>query len=103
MLRDQPDLHLQHTLLVEFSRGKEHGGYTEAFKHIPAEMAARMSILFLQVSWEESLRKNRKRFNPEKPDSILEHGLSDEKMEKLYRENDWKEITAGSPETIHIQ
>ena len=103
LLRDQPNLHLQHTLLVEFSRGNEHGGYKEAFKHIAEEMAARMSILFLQVSWEESLRKNRKRFNPEKPDSILEHGLSDEKMERLYRENDWEEITAGSPDTLLIQ
>jgi hypothetical protein len=88
LLRDQPNLHRQHTLLVEFSRGKEHGGYTEAFKHIPTDMAAKMSILFLQVSWEESLRKNRKRFNPAKPDSILEHGLSDDKMERLYKEND---------------
>ena len=103
MLRDQPNLHQRYTLLVEFSRGKEHGGYAEAFKHIPADMAARMSILFLQVSWEESLRKNRKRFNPDKPDSILEHGLSDDKMVSLYKENDWEEVTAGSPETINIQ
>lgn len=103
MLRDQPDLYQDHTLLVEFSRGREHGGYKEAFKHIPADMAGRMSILFLEVSWEESLRKNRKRFNPEKPDSILEHGLSDDKMEKLYREIDWEELTAGSPEALLIQ
>jgi hypothetical protein len=103
MLRDQPDLHQQNSLLVEFSRGKEHGGYAEAFRHIPADMAARMSILSLQVSWEESLRKNRKRFNPAKPDSILEHGLSDDKMNRLYRENDWEDITSGSPETLMIQ
>ncbi len=103
MLRDQPNLHKQNTLLVEFSRGKEHGGYAEAFKHIPTDMAGRMSILFLQVSWEESLRKNRKRFNPAKPDSILEHGLSDDKMVRLYKENDWEEVTAGSPETINVQ
>jgi len=103
MLRDQPNMHQQHTLLIEFSRGKEHGGYVEAFKHIPADMAARMSILFLNVSWEESFRKNRKRFNPAKPDSILEHGLSDDKMERLYKDNDWEEITVGSPETINIQ
>jgi hypothetical protein len=101
--RDIPDLDKRYTVLVEFSRGKEHGGYAEAFEHISEEMSQKMSILYLQVSWEESLRKNRKRFNPEKPDSILEHGLPDEKLERLYRSDDWNEITAGSKDTITIE
>ena len=102
-IRDIPDLHKRYTVLVEFSRGKEHRGYKEAFEHISEEMSQKMSILYLQVSWEESLRKNRKRFNPEKPDSILEHGLSDEKLERLYRSDDWDEITAGSKDTLTIR
>jgi hypothetical protein len=102
LLRDQPDLHKNTSVLVEFSRGTEHGGYADAFQHIPEMMLKRMCILYLDVSWEESLRKNRKRFNPNKPDSILEHGLPDEKLEKLYRENDWVEITQNAPDVLNI-
>ena len=35
----------------------------------------------VQVSFAESLRKNRKRFNPERPDSILEHAVDEKKLE----------------------
>jgi hypothetical protein len=62
-----------------------------------------LAILYVNVSWEESLRKNKARFNPKKPDSILEHGLSDAKMESLYRYSDWDELRAGDPEFIMIQ
>jgi hypothetical protein len=55
------------------------------------------------VPWEESLRKNRARFNPERPDSILEHGLPDAKLEKLYRHVDWEEITSQPKGTLTIQ
>jgi len=61
-----------------------------------------MVILYVNVSWEESFRKNQKRYNPNKPDSILEHGLPDEKMEKLYRYVDFDKISEGDPEFIKI-
>ncbi|MEJ2599576.1 MAG: hypothetical protein P8Z00_14660 [Anaerolineales bacterium] len=83
------------TTLIEFARGKEHGGYRGAFQNLSAEILQRATIVYIQVSYAESLRKNRRRFNPERPDSILEHGLSDEKMEKLYREMDWDELAKG--------
>jgi hypothetical protein len=89
-LRDDPAYHRHITTLVEFSRGSEHGGYAEAFQHVSDEILKRAGIVYVRVSFEESLRKNRRRFNPEKPDSILEHGLSDEKMERLYRDDDWE-------------
>jgi len=91
------------TTLIEFSRGTEHGGFSRAFEHLSHEVLVRTNILFLQVSWEESLRKNRKRFNPEQPDSILEHSLSDEKMERLYKGSDWADLTANSPDYLRIQ
>ncbi len=102
-LRDDPAYHDSKTAIVEFARGSEHGGFARAFEHISPEMAERMAILYIDVSWEESLRKNRARFNPDRPDSILEHGLSDEKMETLYRHVDWEEITAEDPHFIEIQ
>ena len=91
-----------HTTIIEFSRGKEHGGYKSAFSHLSDEIIYKAAILYINVSWEESLRKNRKRFNPEKPDSILEHSLPDEKLTKMYYETDWNEISAQNSEFIKI-
>lgn len=100
--RDIPDLAERYTTLLEFSRGMEHGGYRSAFAHLSAEILNKIAILYVDVTWEESLRKNRKRFNPEKPDSILEHGMPDEKLERLYRETDWPEISQEDPAFLNL-
>lgn len=83
------------TTLIEFARGKEHGGFQAAFQNLSSQILQNAAILYIQVSYAESLRKNRRRFNPKRPDSILEHGLTDEKMESLYKEVDWDELTHG--------
>jgi hypothetical protein len=83
------------TAVIEFSRGISAGGYRKAYPHLGNVILEQSSSLYVQVSYSESLRKNRIRFNPERPDSILEHGLSDEKMERMYREDDWEDF-AGS-------
>lgn len=101
-LRDK-DYHDEFTTLIEFSRGTEHGGYKTAFKHLSEEVLKKAGIIFINVTYEESLRKNRRRFNPERPDSILEHGLPDEKLEKLYKEVDWEEVSAADPQYIDIK
>ncbi|MFZ0390712.1 MAG: hypothetical protein WAN36_09675 [Calditrichia bacterium] len=102
-LRDVENYHQQYTTIIEFSRGSEHGGYKEAFQHLSEEILQKAAIVFINVSYEESMRKNRRRFNPEKPDSILEHGLPDEKLERLYRKVDWQEISAADPQFIQIK
>jgi hypothetical protein len=66
------------TTILEFSRGKEHGGYASAYANLSHEVVEKLAIVYVNVSWAESLRKNRQRFNPQRPDSILEHGLSDD-------------------------
>jgi hypothetical protein len=91
------------TVILEFSRGSEHGGFKRAFEHLSEEILTQLAILYIDVPWEESLRKNRGRFNPDRPDSILEHGLPDEKLEKMYRETDWHDIIREQPETITIK
>ena len=103
-LRDDPNHAEPSTTLVEFARGTEHGGFRSAFQHLSKELAEHAAILYLNVSWEESLRKNRRRFNPDRPDSILQHSLSDEKMERLYQASDWQELTGGKTHgTLPIQ
>jgi hypothetical protein len=101
-LRDA-DYHERRSVIVEFSRGREHGGYASAFAHLSDRILERALIVYIDVPYEESLRKNRKRFNPARPDSILEHGLPDAKLERLYRDVDWHELAAASPTHIAIR
>ncbi len=102
LVRGGPDYHADHTTLIEFSRGCEHGGYAEAFPHLSEQVLRRAAIVYVNVSFEESLRKNRRRFNPDRPDSILEHALSDEKMKRLYGEDDFAQIAPGPDGVIEI-
>ncbi|SRR6056297_1179065 len=103
-LRDRADSGAPFSAIIEFSRGREHGGYKEAFRHVDEDILKKAAILYVEVSFEESLRKNRRRFNPDKPDSILEHGLPDEKLISLYKEIDWEEFRGGeASEYIEIK
>ncbi|MCG2714998.1 MAG: hypothetical protein L6422_01715 [Candidatus Marinimicrobia bacterium] len=102
-LLDNDKYHEDFTSLVEFSRGSEHGGYVEAYKYLSDEILKKAAIFYIEVSFDESLRKNRKRFNPDRPDSILEHGLPDEKLKRLYGEVDWETFKRDDPEFITIK
>lgn len=102
-VRDDASYHDHTTALIEFSRGREHGGYAEAFQYVSDEILQRAGIVYVHVPFEESWRKNRRRFNPNKPDSILEHGLTDEKMERLYRDDDWSAIAPDNSGHLNIR
>jgi hypothetical protein len=86
-------------VLFEFARGGSHG-IRHALDVISPEVLSRAGILYIQVSYEESVRKNRRRFKPELAHSILYHSLPDEKMEFYYKENDWNQIATGSDGVI---
>ena len=92
-----------HTVLLEFSRGAEHGGYRAAYQHLSREILRQAATIYIRVSYAESLRKNRRRFNPDRPDSVLEHGLSDEKLERLYSADDWDEWTVSEPNFLPLK
>ena len=91
------------TTLFEFSRGTEHGGYASAYSRLTAQVLQRAAILYINVSFAELLRKNRKRFNPQRPDSILEHSLPDAKLERLYKEDDFHTLTRHDPANLTLQ
>ncbi len=101
-LRDDPDSDQDRTIIIEFSRGSQHGGYQRALSHFSTELLQKAAILYIAVSYEESLRKNQARFNPDRPDSILEHGVPEHKLEFLYREDDWQALTQADRKTICI-
>ena len=101
-LRDDPDYHATHTALIEFARGREHGGYAAAFPHLDPALLRRAAIVYVRVSFAESLRKNRRRFNPQRPDSILQHSLPDEKLERLYGQDDWAELAPADRGSLRL-
>lgn len=101
-LRDDPAYHQSKTTIVEFSRGSQHGGYTQAFKHLSEEILSEAGVVYVDVSYEESQRKNRLRYNPQRPDSILEHSLEDEKLERLYRTDDWHEMIMAAQSSKYL-
>ena len=96
-----PTYHNTKTAVIEFSRGTQHGGYKEAFQHIDPEMAKRMAVIYLNVSWEESRRKDAKRYNPDDAGSVLEHSVGS-KIETLYKYIDWEDVSAPSPTHLNI-
>ncbi len=104
-IRDDTNFHQHTTAIIEFARGSEHGGYLQAFEYLPADILLRAAVVYVQVSYAESQRKNRMRYNPQRPDSILEHSLEDEKLERLYREDDWHDLIAtfGSSNYLNIR
>ena len=89
------------TLIVEFSRGREHG-YREALSHFPPEVLARAAILYVNVSFAESERRNHARYDKDQRDSILTHSVPQADMEGTYREDDWKTIAPAPSGRISV-
>ncbi len=101
-LARNPDYHDEKTTLVEFARGGENG-IAEALGYLHEEVLKRASLLYIKVSYEESVRKNRRRARKGQEDSILYHSLPDEKMDFYYKTNDWEKIAAKDPNFITVK
>ena len=100
-IRKDPELK-DKTIIIEFSRGGENG-YRNAFSTLSDEILKRAGIVYIKVSYEESLRKNRRRYRPEEADSILYHSLPDEKMEYYYKIDDWDKLATELDGYIEIK
>ncbi|MBS4028204.1 MAG: hypothetical protein KGZ58_06130 [Ignavibacteriales bacterium] len=94
--------HEKMTTLIEFARGGENG-IQEALNNLHEDILKRASLLYIKVSYEESVRKNRRRAKPGMEDSILYHSLPDEKMEFYYKTNDWEKLAAKNPDFIEVK
>jgi hypothetical protein len=91
------------TVIIEFSRGCLHGGYRRAFRQLDTVILKTAVVLYVNVSFQESMRKNRRRFNPQAPHSILEHSLPEEKLRRLYERDDWSELSSGDSNFLSLQ
>jgi hypothetical protein len=90
------------TAIVEFARGGPNG-FREAFSLLSDEILKRAGVVYINVSYEESCRKNSRRFDPKKADSILFHSLPNEKMEFYYKINDWDKMATGNDGYLMIR
>jgi hypothetical protein len=90
------------SVIIEFSRGSSHGGYRRAFEQLSPRILESAAVLYVNVSFEESMRKNRRRFNPQAPHSILEHSLPDEKLRHLYEMDDWSELSSRDSRYLFV-
>jgi hypothetical protein len=90
------------TALIEFARGGENG-IAEALGYLHEEILKRACLIYIRVSYEESVRKNRRRARKGQEDSILYHSLPDEKMEFYYRTNDWASLEARDPHVVEVK
>jgi hypothetical protein len=97
-----PKYHDTLTAIIEFARGGENG-IGEALSYLSDDILKKAGILYIDVSYEESVRKNRARKQVGQEDSILFHSLPDEKMDFYYKINDWKKLTKDDPEFITVK
>jgi hypothetical protein len=101
-LARSPNYHDSKTTLIEFARGGDNGMY-EALSYLHEDILKRASLMYIKVSYEESVRKNRRRARKGQEDSILYHSLPDEKMDFYYKTNDWEKLAAKSPNYIEVK
>jgi len=97
-----PAYHARMTTLVEFARGGE-DAIRHALTFLSDEMLGKAAMMYIRVSYEESVRKNRRRARKGEEDSILYHSLPDEKMDFYYKTNDWERLEAEDPDFIHVR
>jgi len=102
-LKRNPHYHEAYTAILEFSRGREHGGFARAFDNLSDRILESGAVLYINVSYAESVRKNKKRYDPDDPGSILQHSLPDNKMEALYKESDWDDFSSSDPHYLHVR
>lgn len=88
----KPDFYKDNTLFIEFSRGATKT-YTESFALLSQEILEKAVILFIDVTKDESWRRNVERYEEKKKHSILSHSLPKETYDFHYSTHDWLKLT----------
>lgn len=90
-----PPFYADGTLLIEFARGVD-DGFRESLERFRPDILRRAAILYIDVSFEESFRRNNARYRKGLEESILFHKVPDRDMYGFFRDNDWAQMTAGA-------
>jgi len=91
-----PDFYKTGTVMIEFARGIG-DGFKDSLDQFSPEILKTAAIFYIDVSFEESVRKNDTRYKEAQKNSILFHKVPDEDMYGFFKDNDWKEITLSKP------
>lgn len=91
----RPEWYGDHTLFIEFARGVPDGGYARAYELLSDAIWARAGIVYIDVSYEESRRRNEARYQEKLAHSILAHRLPDESQERFSAEQDFLSLAGG--------
>ena len=83
------------TVLIEFARGVG-DGFRQSLDEFRADILERAAMLYLQVSFDESYRRNDARYRKGQEESILFHKVPDRDMFGFFRDNDWAAMTGGA-------
>ena len=86
-----------HSLLIEFSRGGE-APYQPALSRFDPAIMKRAAIIYIEVSKDESRRRNDARYQEKLKSSILAHKTPEEDMDRFYADDDWPVITDNKRE-----
>jgi hypothetical protein len=84
------------TLLIEFSRGGPNG-FRKALQLLDPQILQPAAIFYIQVSREESWRRNVARYQDKLKHSILSHMVPQETYDFFYNFSDWEELTQNRP------
>ncbi len=83
------------TVLVEFARGGP-AAYREALPLFSPAVLQAVAILYLDVPFEESWRRNLARYDRARRDGILTHSVPREEMERTYAHDDWTTLAPAN-------
>jgi hypothetical protein len=90
------DFYRDSTLLIEFSRGGA-DGFRKALGVLDRKILQPAGIFYIQVSREESWRRNVARYQEKLKHSILAHMVPKETYDFFYDASDWELLTQGRP------
>jgi len=88
------DFYEASTLLIEFSRGGPNG-FGRALGVLDRRILEPAAILYIDVSREESWRRNVARYQDKLKHSILAHMVPRQTYDYFYDVNDWADLTGG--------
>lgn len=90
------------TVIVEFARGGPRA-YRDALALLPVEALREGAILYLEVPFEESWRRNLARYDQTRRHGLLTHSVPREEMKRIYAADDWAALAPGASGHVELR